>query len=73
MDKERVISPFSEEPNEYPENVVKTSRYNLFTFFPKSLFEQFRRLANVYFLVLGAIATVGSYTNDYNTAVEPIG
>jgi hypothetical protein len=34
-------------------NVITTGRYNLLTFFPQSLFEQFRRLANVYFLILG--------------------
>lgn len=73
MDLERVVCPFDDGPTEYPENVVKTSRYNAFSFLPKSLFEQFRRLANVYFIVLGAIATVGTYTSAYNTAIEPIG
>ena len=73
MDEGRLVTPHRENAEDYPKNIVKTSRYNIFTFLPKSLFEQFRRLANVYFLVLGAIAAVGSYTNDYNTAVEPIG
>ena len=33
-------------------NYISTSKYNLITFFPKNLFEQFQRLANAYFLVL---------------------
>lgn len=32
-------------------NYVSTTKYNLVTFFPKSLFEQFRRVANIYFLL----------------------
>jgi hypothetical protein len=44
--------------NQNIKNVIVTSRYKLLTFLPKSLFEQFRRLANVYFLVIGTIAGV---------------
>ncbi|KAJ5072976.1 putative phospholipid-transporting atpase [Anaeramoeba ignava] len=33
-------------------NSIKTTRYNLLTFLPKNLFEQFRRLANFYFLIV---------------------
>lgn len=33
-------------------NVISTAKYNIFTFFPRSLFEQFRRIANFYFLLL---------------------
>jgi hypothetical protein len=33
-------------------NEISTSKYNLVTFLPKNLFEQFRRLANAYFLFL---------------------
>lgn len=36
----------------YPRNRVRTSRYNVVTFLPKFLYEQFHRLANVYFLGL---------------------
>ncbi|TXG51535.1 hypothetical protein EZV62_024059 [Acer yangbiense] len=34
----------------YGDNYVRTTKYTLATFFPKSLFEQFRRVANIYFL-----------------------
>jgi hypothetical protein len=35
----------------FPSNEVKTSRYTIITFLPVNLFEQFRRLANFYFLI----------------------
>jgi phospholipid-translocating ATPase len=38
-------------PLRFPKNEVKTSRYTLISFLPMNLFEQFRRLANFYFLI----------------------
>ena len=35
-------------------NVIATTRYSWWSFVPKSLFEQFRRVANVYFFVPGS-------------------
>ena len=69
---EEGISPHQIDPDATP-NIIVPSRYNIFTFLPKSLFEQFRRLANVYFLVLGIIAAVGASTTYYDTSVEPAG
>ncbi|KAJ3692468.1 hypothetical protein LUZ60_012818 [Juncus effusus] len=40
----------------YQLNYISTSKYTLFTFIPKSLFEQFRRVANFYFLLSGCLA-----------------
>ncbi|KAF5475521.1 hypothetical protein F2P56_007321 [Juglans regia] len=46
-------------PHKYPSNYVSTTKYNVVTFLPKSLFEQFRRVANLYFL----LAAVLSFTS----------
>ena len=40
------------EPRVYARNKVRTSKYTIWTFFPKNLTEQFRRVANLYFLGL---------------------
>ena len=63
---ERVVTPFAADDDarrKFPENVIVTSRFTLINFLPKAFFEQFRRLANVYFLVIGIIAVVGTYTS----------
>ncbi|KAI0777467.1 phospholipid-translocating P-type ATPase [Trametes elegans] len=36
----------------YVRNKVRTSKYTIITFIPKNLYEQFRRVANLYFLAL---------------------
>lgn len=40
----------------YKGNYVSTTRYSPVDFIPKSLFEQFRRVANVYFLVVACVS-----------------
>lgn len=40
----------------YGDNYVRTTKYTLATFVPKSLFEQFRRVANFYFLVVAVLS-----------------
>ncbi|KAI1299680.1 hypothetical protein EDD11_006442 [Mortierella claussenii] len=40
----------------YPPNKITTSRYDLFSFIPKNLFEQFRRIANLYFLFVAGLS-----------------
>uniref|UniRef100_H2UJQ6 Phospholipid-transporting ATPase n=1 Tax=Takifugu rubripes TaxID=31033 RepID=H2UJQ6_TAKRU len=39
-------------PQRYPDNRIVSSKYTLWNFIPKNLFEQFRRIANFYFLVI---------------------
>ena len=72
---ERVITAFNStiDTKQFPVNCIVTSRYTWLNFLPKAMFEQFRRLANVYFLVIGIIAVIGTYTSYYYTAVEPAG
>ncbi|GLU20283.1 hypothetical protein SLE2022_364910 [Rubroshorea leprosula] len=43
-------------PVKYTDNHVRTTKYTLATFLPKSLFEQFRRAANVYFLLCAILS-----------------
>ncbi|GLG92822.1 ATP8B4 protein [Gryllus bimaculatus] len=40
----------------FPDNRVITSKYTLWNFLPKNLFEQFRRIANFYFLCMTILA-----------------
>ena len=39
----------------YASNKVKTTKYSLLDFIPKCTFYQFKRLANIYFLVIGIL------------------
>ncbi|KMZ59894.1 putative Phospholipid-transporting ATPase, partial [Zostera marina] len=47
----------AEFPNSFKGNSIATTKYNIFTFLPKGLFEQFRRVANLYFLMISILAT----------------
>lgn len=53
------------------DNSIVTSKYNVVTFFPRSLFEQFRRIANVYFLVISILMMVGWYTSLFVSPLSP--
>ncbi|XP_011745844.1 phospholipid-transporting ATPase IH isoform X4 [Macaca nemestrina] len=39
-------------PQRYPDNRIVSSKYTFWNFIPKNLFEQFRRVANFYFLII---------------------
>ncbi|PKU73362.1 probable phospholipid-transporting ATPase 4 isoform X1 [Dendrobium catenatum] len=43
-------------PFRYPTNYISTTKYNIITFLPKAIFEQFRRVANLYFLLAAALS-----------------
>ncbi|KAM9841703.1 phospholipid-transporting ATPase ID [Aulostomus maculatus] len=58
----------------YTNNAIKTSKYNIFTFLPLNLFEQFQRLANGYFLFLFVLQLIPeiSSLSWFTTAVPLI-
>ena len=39
----------------YGDNTIKTTRYNMITLIPKSLFYQFTRVSNIYFLIVSIL------------------
>ncbi|KAJ2625877.1 aminophospholipid translocase [Coemansia sp. RSA 1358] len=55
----------------YKHNRVSTAKYNLLTFLPKFLFEQFSKYANVFFLFTGCIQQISgvSPTSRWTTIV----
>ncbi|XP_006654889.1 phospholipid-transporting ATPase 10-like [Oryza brachyantha] len=56
----------------YRSNSVSTTKYNAITFFPKSLFEQFRRVANIYFLISACLAYTKLAPYSSTSAVAPL-
>lgn len=50
----------------FSDNEIKTSKYTILNFIPKNLFEQFRRIANFYFLCV-AIIQVTAYAFECYT------
>ncbi|KAL3526061.1 hypothetical protein ACH5RR_014433 [Cinchona calisaya] len=40
----------------YRNNYVSTTKYTALSFIPKSLFEQFRRVANIYFIIVACVS-----------------
>ncbi|EYC40857.1 hypothetical protein Y032_0593g406 [Ancylostoma ceylanicum] len=55
----------------YAGNYIKTSKYNIITFIPQNLFEQFQRIANFYFLVLMILQFIPQISSIswYSTAI----
>jgi magnesium-transporting ATPase (P-type) len=45
---------------DFPTNYISTTKYNLVTFLPKNLFEQFRKVVNQYFLAICVLQLVPS-------------
>jgi phospholipid-transporting ATPase len=44
------------QPVRFKGNSISTTKYNFLTFLPKGLFEQFRRVANLYFLTISILS-----------------
>ncbi|XP_016450141.2 putative phospholipid-transporting ATPase 9 isoform X1 [Nicotiana tabacum] len=57
---------------DYAGNYVSTTKYTAATFLPKSLFEQFRRVANFYFLVTGILAFTALAPYSAVSAILPL-
>lgn len=61
------INEKGDDSGEYSNNIVSTTKYTWYSFFPKGLFEQFRRVANIYFAFHVAITlTPVSPVNRYS-------
>ncbi|KAL5481607.1 hypothetical protein EMCRGX_G021802 [Ephydatia muelleri] len=57
----------------YADNVVVSAKYNIFTFVPLNLFEQFMRVANIYFLVLVILQSIPQISSvPYYTTLIPL-
>ncbi|CAA7039261.1 unnamed protein product [Microthlaspi erraticum] len=65
-------SPAAERRN-YTGNYVRSTKYTLASFVPKSLFEQFRRVANFYFLVTGFLSLTALSPYGSVSALLPLG
>lgn len=59
-------------PYKYPNNYVSTTKYNVFTFLPKALFEQFRRVANFYFLLAALFSLTPATPLNSITLIGPL-
>lgn len=67
-------NPPANATNKYVDNHVSTTKYNIATFVPKFLFEQFSKYANLFFLFTAILQQIPniSPTNRYTTIV-PLG
>ncbi|KAM9225592.1 phospholipid-transporting ATPase IC [Dugong dugon] len=59
--------------SKYASNAIKTYKYNVFDFIPVNLFEQFKRVANLYFLILLILQTIPQITTlAWYTTLVPL-
>uniref|UniRef100_A0A183C8H2 Phospholipid-transporting ATPase n=1 Tax=Globodera pallida TaxID=36090 RepID=A0A183C8H2_GLOPA len=61
----------AQQPQKYCNNQISTCKYNVMTFLPRFLIEQFRRYSNVFFLIIAVLQQIPevSPTGRYTTAV----
>lgn len=64
-------NPPANATQKFVDNHVSTAKYNIFTFIPKFLFEQFSKYANLFFLFTAILQQIPSVspTNRYTTIV----
>nr|CAH8848752.1 unnamed protein product [Trichobilharzia regenti] len=67
----RIVKVNSPQLTSYCKNDISTAKYNCFTFLPKFLVEQFRRYANIFFLVIALLQQIPgvSPTGRFTTLV----
>ncbi|KAK3727334.1 hypothetical protein QZH41_018176, partial [Actinostola sp. cb2023] len=56
----------------YSDNELVTSKYTIWNFVPKNLFEQFRRIANFYFLCIGTVQLIIDSPVSPVTSILPL-
>ena len=61
-----------QKPYRYKSNYVSTTKYNALTFLPKALFEQFRRVANIYFLFAAALSLTSVSPYSSSSLIAPL-
>uniref|UniRef100_A0A8C9WYP5 Phospholipid-transporting ATPase n=1 Tax=Sander lucioperca TaxID=283035 RepID=A0A8C9WYP5_SANLU len=75
-EKERHVKANAQDYNDkfsYADNHIKTSKYNILTFLPMNLFEQFQRVANAYFLVLLILQLIPEISSlSWFTTIVPL-
>ncbi|GLD58859.1 phospholipid-transporting ATPase ID-like protein [Lates japonicus] len=75
-EKERHVKANARDYNDkfsYADNRIKTSKYNVFTFLPINLFEQFQRVANAYFSVLFILQVIPEISSlSWFTTIVPL-
>ena len=69
--EQRILFTNQAQPHRYCNNKISTAKYNIVSFLPKFLFEQFRRYANVFFLFIALLQQIPnvSPTGRYTTAL----
>ena len=51
--------------HEQQSNTISTTKYTLVSWLPVSILEQFKRVANFYFLVISILMIIGTYNHEY--------
>ena len=72
--KDRQISFFEDgHSSPYCNNLVLTSKYSILSFVPLNLFQQFQRVANIYFLFIAILQFIpGLSPTHWSTTVAPL-
>jgi len=61
--------------SKFPRNSISTTKYGPITFLPKNLFEQFKRVANVWFLIVVILQVIHQRfckTFNFDNVISPL-